>query len=65
MRICLFPVTFNIEFDTLRRVRLEVELPGLEEIPQTTSRVTKTGKFSERKILSATSAARAGRSRAP
>lgn len=44
------PVEFDIEFDGVRRVQLDMELPSLDAIPLTNSTVTKTGKFSERKM---------------
>jgi hypothetical protein len=44
------PVEFDIEFDGVRQVRLEVELPTLDAMPLTVSSVTKSGKFSERKM---------------
>jgi hypothetical protein len=44
------PLDFEIEFEGIRRVRLEVEMPTMDAIPPTLSSVTKTGKFSERKM---------------
>jgi len=44
------PVNFDIEFEGVRRVQLEVELPTIEVIPSTVSSLTKTGKLSERKM---------------
>jgi hypothetical protein len=44
------PVDFDLEFDGIRRVQLEVALPTMDAIPLTVSSVTKTGKFSERKM---------------
>jgi len=41
-------IAYQVEFDGIRQVTIQVNLPPLEDIPLTRSRVTKTGKFSER-----------------
>jgi hypothetical protein len=42
------PVVYEVEFDGVRRVTIQLDLPTLEDIPPTRSRVTKSGTFSER-----------------
>jgi restriction system protein len=44
------PLEFEIEFDGVRRVQIEVTMPTLDTIPLTVSSVTKAGKFSERNM---------------
>ena len=41
-------IAYRAEFDGVRRLTIQVDLPPLDDIPLTRSRVTKTGKFSER-----------------
>jgi hypothetical protein len=45
-----FPFDVDVEFDGVKRVQLDLELPTLDVIPATVSTVTKAGKFSERKM---------------
>jgi hypothetical protein len=42
------PVAYEAEFDGVHHLTIQVDLPPLEDIPVTVSRVTKTCKFSER-----------------
>ena len=44
------PLEFDLEFDGVHKVEIEVALPTLDAVPLTISSVTKTGKFSERKM---------------
>jgi hypothetical protein len=44
------PLEFDLEFDGVHKVTIEVALPTLDAIPLTVSSITKAGKFSERKM---------------